>query len=92
MSIIRKVIEAVSPSHSSEPDAIALLKQDHHDVDSLFDDCEALADDAGASVFDKRVLSTKICGMLAVHAMIEEEDFLSCLALGRGGCLAFERG
>ena len=75
MSILDKVIDAVSPSNDRAPNAIALLKQDHDDVAALFTDYEALADDPQASGDDKRALSTEICGMLAVHAMIEEEIF-----------------
>ena len=75
MSIIDKVLHVVSPSHDAEPDAIDLLKKDHDDVDTLFDEYDVLAEDPNASSTDKRTLSTRICGMLAVHAMIEEEIF-----------------
>ena len=75
MSILEKVLDAVSPSHDEAPNAVALLKRDHDDVATLFDDYEMLANDPQASGDDKRVLSTEICGMLAVHAMIEEEIF-----------------
>ena len=54
--------------------AVDLLKQDHDDVQALFKDYELLAEDEPATT-DKRALSTEICGMLAVHAMIEEEIF-----------------
>ncbi len=74
MSILDKVVSAVMPSHaSSEPDAIDLLKKDHDEVDALFKEYEVLAD--GGDLGDKRTLSTQICGLLAVHAMIEEEIF-----------------
>ncbi len=75
MSILDKVVAAVIPSKKEgEVNAIDLLKQDHDDVEALFKDYQLLADgksDAG----DRRALSTKICGMLAIHAMIEEEIF-----------------
>lgn len=75
MSLLEKVISAVTPSTSGdEVDAVDLLKQDHDDVDALFKDYEELAEGKGKSV-DRRALSTQICGMLAVHAMIEEEIF-----------------
>ena len=75
MSIIDKLVEAVSPSQHTEPNAVDLLKKDHDEVETLFDEYEVLADDEQASAVDKRTLSTQICGMLAVHAMIEEEIF-----------------
>ncbi|MDQ6685471.1 MAG: hemerythrin domain-containing protein [Pseudomonadota bacterium] len=76
MSILAKVIEAVTPSsNDGEVDAIDLLKQDHDEVDTLFDEYERLTDDDAAEHGDKRALSTEICGMLAVHAMVEEELF-----------------
>ena len=57
-----------------EANAIDLLKKDHDDVDALFKDYEMLAEGDG-DAGDRRALSTRICGMLAVHAMIEEEIF-----------------
>ena len=54
--------------------AIDLLKKDHDEVDALFKDFEMLAEGDGDNG-DRRALSTRICGMLAVHAMIEEEIF-----------------
>ena len=76
MSILDKVVAAVTPSSATdgEVDAIDLLKKDHDDVDALFKEYEMLADGEG-DAGDKRALSTRICGMLAVHAMIEEEIF-----------------
>jgi hemerythrin superfamily protein len=75
MSILQKVIAAVSPSTwEGEVNAIDLLKKDHDDVDALFKDYEMLADGDGDGG-DRRALSTRICGMLAVHALIEEEIF-----------------
>ncbi len=75
MSILDKVLAAVTPSGSEGAvNAIDLLKQDHDDVDALFKDYQLLADGDG-DAGDRRALSTQICGMLAVHAMIEEEIF-----------------
>ena len=75
MSILDKVMETMSPSHDAGANAIDLLKRDHDAVGTLFDEYEVLAEDAAASIADKRSLSTQICGMLVVHAMIEEEIF-----------------
>jgi hemerythrin superfamily protein len=75
MSILDKVVAAVTPStKEGEVNAIDLLKKDHDDVNALFKDYEKLAESGGDST-DRRALSTRICGMLAVHAMIEEEIF-----------------
>jgi hemerythrin superfamily protein len=75
MSFLDKVVAAVTPSTTERlTNAIDLLKKDHDDVDALFKDYQSLADGDGDSD-DRRALSTQICGMLAVHAMIEEEIF-----------------
>ena len=75
MSLLEKVVAAVTPSISNDAaNAIDLLKKDHDDVDALFEDYQLLADGASDNG-DRRALSTRICGMLAVHAMIEEEIF-----------------
>ena len=69
MSILDKVVAAVTPSSSAvETNAIDLLKTDHDEVDALFKDYDLLAEGDG-DAGDKRELSTRICGMLAVHAM-----------------------
>ncbi|HEX6958452.1 MAG TPA: hemerythrin domain-containing protein [Ferrovibrio sp.] len=49
-------------------DATALLKQDHREVESFFEQYEQLDSKA-----EKGKLAAKICLMLTVHAMIEEE-------------------
>jgi hemerythrin-like domain-containing protein len=41
----------------------------------LFKDYEMLAESDGENGVDRRALSTRICGLLAVHALIEEEIF-----------------
>jgi hemerythrin superfamily protein len=76
MSLLEKVVAAVTPSASSdEINAIDLLKKDHDEVDALFKDYEMLAESDGENGGDRRALSTRICGLLAVHALIEEEIF-----------------
>lgn len=75
MSLLDKVISAVTPAGlEGQPDAVDLLKQDHDEVDALFDEYEKMAE-GRTQARAKRELSTRICGMLAVHAMIEEEIF-----------------
>lgn len=75
MSILEKVISAVTPSNTDgDVDAIDLLKTDHDEVDAFFKNYQDLADEkADAAV--RRQLSTEICGILMVHSMIEEEIF-----------------
>jgi hemerythrin superfamily protein len=51
-------------------DAIALLKADHREVESWFDEYEELEGDD-----KKAALSAKICRALKVHTQIEEEIF-----------------
>ena len=60
---------------SSETDAITLLTNDHAEVNELFEQYKALADDDGSLDEDKQSLAEEICTMLTVHAMIEEEIF-----------------
>ncbi len=59
-----------APSPASMPDAIALLKGDHDEVEAWFDDFE---DTNNAS--RKRKLAIQICTALRVHTQIEEEIF-----------------
>ena len=51
-------------------DAIALLKQDHREVEELFEQFEKASADGR-----KKTLAEKICLELSVHASIEEEIF-----------------
>jgi hypothetical protein len=75
MSIVDQVVARVMPAKEEEElDALEILRKDHDDVDRLFKDYEELVD-ANCSPEDRRLMSTRICGMLAVHAMIEEEIF-----------------
>jgi hypothetical protein len=53
-----------------EPLAIQLLKQDHRNVEELFEDFEAAKRPA-----EKRSIAREICLELTVHTMIEEEIF-----------------
>lgn len=53
-----------------EPLAIQLLKQDHRNVEELFEDFEAARRPA-----EKRSIAREICLELTVHTMIEEEIF-----------------
>ena len=75
MSILKTVNDAVTPSSKEDDvDAIELLKADHSEVDKLFKEYELFSDGKKDGA-ERRALSTQICGMLAVHAMIEEEIF-----------------
>jgi len=51
-------------------DAIALLKDDHRNVEALFEKFEKAKD-----ARTKKALATEICTELSVHATIEEEIF-----------------
>lgn len=55
---------------STTQDAIALLKADHREVKSMFEQFEKTEDDA-----QKATLAQQICAALSVHAQIEEEIF-----------------
>ncbi len=55
---------------ADKPDAIALLKADHREVEELFEKYESAEDDE-----EKVALVQEICTALTVHAMIEEEIF-----------------
>ena len=55
---------------SDKPDAIALLKADHREVEDLFEKFEAASGKA-----NKQKIAHKICTELKIHAQIEEEIF-----------------
>jgi hemerythrin superfamily protein len=59
-----------SKASSDSMNAVELLEQDHREVETYFDDYEALNDDKA-----KAELSEKICLALKVHTQIEEEIF-----------------
>ena len=54
----------------TKPDAIALLKKDHDEVQELFEQFTNASGDGR-----KEKLARQICRELTVHAMIEEETF-----------------
>ena len=58
-----------TPSRSSDSprDAIALLKQDHRTVESLFEEFEKADEEEQSSI------AQRVCQLLTVHATIEEE-------------------
>ncbi|HWI85826.1 MAG TPA: hemerythrin domain-containing protein [Sphingomonas sp.] len=55
---------------ADQPDAIALLKEDHRKVEDLFEKFETATADG-----TKRKLALQICMELTVHTVIEEEIF-----------------
>jgi hemerythrin superfamily protein len=55
---------------TAAPDAIALLKADHREVEAWFEQFEKTRSDA-----KKKDLATKICTALKAHTTIEEEIF-----------------
>lgn len=57
-------------AETQSQDAIALLKQDHREVEDLFAEFEKASGDGR-----KEKLATQICLELSVHAAIEEEIF-----------------
>lgn len=59
---------------SSRMDAIKLLTQDHKEVKKLFDDYDKLVK-GDAEANEREALAQEICGMLTLHATIEEELF-----------------
>ena len=65
---------ASKPSGNSTPDAIALLKADHAEVKKCFQAYQKLVD-AEADGSERQSLAEKVCGLLTVHATIEEEIF-----------------
>ena len=54
----------------TKPDAIALLKADHREVEDLFEKFEKASGDGR-----KRDIAQRICMELTIHAQIEEEIF-----------------
>ena len=57
----------------SENDAIEMLKKDHQEVNTLFDEYESKKEKSKAA--EKTRLAKLICRELTVHATIEEEIF-----------------
>ena len=58
------------------PDATALLRADHKEVDNLFKEYEATKSNS-----KKKALVSQICTALTVHAQIEEEIFYPAFKL-----------
>ena len=77
MATAKKAPAKKSPAKKaarSRPDATTLLAKDHKDVKALFKRYDRLCKaDAGAR--DRQALAEQICGMLSVHATVEEELF-----------------
>jgi hemerythrin superfamily protein len=63
-------LKASARPASAAVTALALLEQDHREVEDFFDEYEGLDDDEA-----KSKLATKICLALKVHTQIEEEIF-----------------
>ena len=57
----------------SENDAIEMLKKDHKEVETLFDEYESKKEKSKSA--EKSVIAGVICRALTVHAAIEEEIF-----------------
>ena len=57
-----------------KPDAIALLKADHREVEALFEKFESTKSDS-----QKQKLAIQICTELVIHTIIEEEIFYPAL-------------
>lgn len=63
-----------SSGASAQPDAIKLLTADHREVKALFQEYQKLVDHE-AEDEEKQDLAEQICGLLKVHAQVEEEIF-----------------
>ena len=59
---------------SKSQDALQLLRQDHREVEELFEKFEKASGEG-----EKQKLADKICKELIIHAMIEEEIFYPAL-------------
>jgi hemerythrin superfamily protein len=83
-----------TPSKPASPrakDAIALLTADHKEVRALFKQYDKLAGSAQPGA-QKQQLAQQICGLLTVHATLEEELFYPAArqVLGKDGDLLDE--
>ena len=67
---------------SDPPDAIELLKNDHDEVDGLFEEYEKAKE--GGQTREKTSIAGRICRALTVHATIEEEIFYPTVRRERG--------
>lgn len=77
----RKAAPAKKTSRA-RPDATTLLMKDHKDVKALFRRYDKLikADSAGS---ERKGLAEQICGILTVHATVEEEIFYPAVRAAR---------
>jgi hemerythrin superfamily protein len=66
--------KTASPRKSPAADAIKLLTADHKEVHGLFQQYKKLAQ-SEADADERQPLAERICGLLTVHATIEEEIF-----------------
>lgn len=60
-----------APRRAAGPDAIAMLREDHKRVDTLFKRFDKIKDDSTHS--QKQALVDEICVELTIHATLEEE-------------------
>ena len=58
---------------NENPDAVELLKQDHDDVEEMFEEFQDAKEDENDEM--KAALVMSICRALTIHAQIEEEIF-----------------
>jgi hemerythrin superfamily protein len=65
-----------SNRHSSQPDAIALLKADHRTVKELFRRYEGLG---GGALKRKEQTMERVVKELSIHAAVEEQIFYPCV-------------
>lgn len=65
---------APSSAKNDAPDAVKLLMADHKEVHALFAQYKKLCE-AQAPADDRQPVAEKICGLLTVHATVEEEIF-----------------
>jgi hemerythrin superfamily protein len=70
MAKSKKRAKSATRGRSATPDAIALLKADHRQVEQWFEQFEGARADG-----KKQALATNICQALTVHTQIEEEIF-----------------
>ena len=68
-TVARQMTEEME-SRAIPTDAIAMLEQDHREVEAFFDEFEELKENS-----EKQELARKICVALTVHAELEEQAF-----------------
>jgi hemerythrin superfamily protein len=70
MATTKRAKRATTKSRSRMPEALQMLKDDHHRVTSMFDDFEKTE-----SPEEKEQLAERICEDLTIHAELEETCF-----------------